>query len=108
MEYNKELVLKDITPEIKSEMIKSLTDNDEFRHMRAIPMMRDLWCAGCWLNGKLEDSGLDKDDVENIGFEHGRMCLGRDPYEMAARQYNKYISKVDVEKMGGNSLQYSD
>jgi hypothetical protein len=108
MEYNKELILKEITPEIRSEMIKSLMNNDEFRSMRMIPMVQDLWCAGCWLNGKLEENGFKKEDIDEIGFEHGRMCFGRDPYEMAARQYDKYINRSNVDNLEGNSLQYNE
>lgn len=91
MIYTADKVKEEITPEIRSKMIQALLNDKEFSSYFSMPQMRELWVAGCWLNNKLESSGIAKNKADEIAFEHGRISFGRCPYEMAARQINKYL-----------------
>lgn len=108
MVYTADKVKDEITPDIRKEMITSMKNDKDYSSYSSISIFVELWVAGCWLNEKLKENGFSEEDMSNIGFEHGRMCFGRDPYEMAARQYNKYVAKEKVENLEGSPLQYNE
>lgn len=85
-------VRQGITPEIQR-----AADRDVEKMSQDMPLLTGLGAslnkvavAGIWLKQKLLDDGMHQALVENIAFNFGRACLGRDPFEVAAKNWNRY------------------
>lgn len=50
----------------------------------------EVWLSGAWLRGQLLDAGCPEDQVVNISFAHGQMCMGRDPWFVARAVLSQY------------------
>lgn len=101
--YTAEEVRAEITAEDREKMLKTFeVSPDVPSYLRDIPKVKELWVAGCWLGDKLIQVGCSKDEEKSICFAHGQRCLAGDPYEEAAKAWNRYVA--GQPEVGGPAL----
>lgn len=92
--YTAEKVRAEISPEDRQRCI------EEFQASPAggLPFLREqvteVFVAGEWYAAKLRSLGVDEWSRALISFNFGRACLGRDPYEMAAKAFNAFVGNL--------------
>jgi hypothetical protein len=90
----------------RDELIQSLHDNAEIPGYLKTPGDRfeEVWCAGCWLNKKLEEAGATEEEVRNIGFAHGQRSLFGNTYRWALNYLNEFESAGAIKDKPGIEL----
>lgn len=56
----------------------------------ALAVLKEVMKAGCWLEDELQAAGAPEPERKALGFAHGQLCFGRDPWKMATQVLDGY------------------
>lgn len=72
--------------------------------MKGEASMQHLWIVGCWLQGALEDLGVEETKASSICREHGQRSFHKNPYVVAAWILNEVqagtFEETPMEELG--------
>ncbi|QDU34300.1 hypothetical protein KS4_23670 [Poriferisphaera corsica] len=88
----------------KNELLAAMKENKDCKHLSGLPVMVNLWNAGCWLNHRLAEAGATSDEISSIGFAHGQRSFANDPYKVAVDYVNEYETNKSVQDKPGVAL----
>lgn len=63
----------------------------------AIAVIKEVMKAGCWLEDELQAAGAPETERRALGFAHGQLCFGRDPWQMAVQVFDGYKAGQPVK-----------